>query len=93
MRERNIVTSILLTFITCGIYRIVWFIEMTDDVARANNDTELSGGKAFLFTLITCGIYTHYWNYKMGKEMYEAKLKRNMNADDQSVLCYYSAIP
>lgn len=86
MREKNIVTCILLTIVTCGIYGIIWFVEMTDDVARANNDSELSGGKAFLFTIITCGIYTHYWNYKMGKEMHEAKQKRNIQADDQSIL-------
>ena len=86
MRERNIVTSIILTIVTCGIYGIVWFIGLTDDAARANNNPNFSGGTAFLLTLVTCGIYSIYWNYKMGKEIYNAKLTRNMPASDQSVL-------
>ena len=54
IQKRNIVTCILLSLVTCGIYGIVWFINMTDDVAYLSEDPEMSGGKAFLFTLITC---------------------------------------
>lgn len=86
MRERNIVTCILLTIVTCGIYGIVWFIGLTDDAARANNNPNFSGGTAFLLTLVTCGIYSIYWNYKMGKEIYNAKVTRNVAGSDQSVL-------
>ena len=57
VKNKNIVVCILLSIITCGIYGIIWFINMTDDAAYVNDDHELSGGKAFLFTLITCGIY------------------------------------
>ena len=86
MRERNIVTCILLSIVTCGIYGIVWFIQLTDDAARANNNPNFSGGTSFLLTLVTCGIYSIYWSYKMGKEIYNAKVSRNMPASDQSVL-------
>ena len=86
IRERNIVVNILLTFITCGIYGIVWFINLTDDAAYLNEDRDFSGGKAFLFGIITCGIYTIYWNYKMGKELYEGRTKRGLAATDNSVL-------
>jgi len=86
MRERNVVTCILLTIITCGIYGIVWFINLTDDAARANNNPNFSGGTAFLLTLVTCGIYSIYWNYKMGKELYNAKISKGMAASDQSIL-------
>lgn len=70
IQKRNIVTCILLSLVTCGIYGIVWFINMTDDVAYLSEDPEMSGGKAFLFTLITCGIYSFFWAYKMGKNVY-----------------------
>jgi len=86
MKERNIVTCIVLSLVTCGIYGIVWFITLTDDAARANNNPNFSGGKAFLFTLLTCGIYTIYWYYKMGKEIYNAKINRSMQANDKSIL-------
>jgi len=86
VKERNIVTQILFSIITCGIYGIYWFITLTDDAARANNDLEFTGVKAFIFTLLTCGIYGIYWNYKMGKEMYEANQKFGINTSDNSIL-------
>ena len=86
IQKRNIVTCILLSLVTCGIYGIVWFINMTDDVAYLSEDPEMSGGKAFLFTLITCGIYSFFWAYKIGNNVYRAQLKRNITASDNSVL-------
>ena len=86
IKERSIVKAILLTIVTCGIYGIYWFITLTDDVGKANEDTEFTGVKAFLFTLITCGIYSIYWNYKIGKEMYEANKKHGIDANDNSIV-------
>ncbi len=86
IQRRNIVTCIILSLVTCGIYGLIWFYQMTNDAALANDNRELDGFKAIIFTIITCGIYSFYWNYKMGKEIYEAKTKRNLNANDNSIL-------
>ena len=86
VQKREIVTCILLTIITCGIYGIVWFINLTDDVAALSEDPEFSGGKAFLFTLITCGIYSFFWAYKLGKNIQIAQAKHNLPANDNSTL-------
>lgn len=86
IKERNIVVCILLSIVTCGIYGIYWFITLTDDASRANDDPSFTGVKAFLFTIITCGIYSIYWNYKIGKEMYEANQKKGIQTSDNSVL-------
>ena len=65
---RNIVLSVVLSFVTCGIYQIYWFIKMNDEVnALANEPDAPSGIMVFLFTLITCGIYGFFWMYKMGE--------------------------
>lgn len=84
--KKEIVTSIILTFVTCGIYGIFWFISITDDARVVSGDERLSGGKCFLFTLITCGIYGYYWAYLMGKAMMQAKANHNMPADDNAML-------
>ena len=86
IRKRNLVACILLTIVTCGIYGIIWFINMTDNVAYLSDDPEMSGGKAFLFTIITCGIYSFFWTYKMGKNIYRAQVARDVPASDNSVL-------
>lgn len=86
IKERNIVTCIILSIVTCGIYGLYWFITLTDDASRANDDPTFTGVKAFVFTILTCGIYSIYWNYKIGKEMYEANQKRGIQTSDNSVL-------
>jgi len=86
VKNKSIVACIIFTIITCGIYGIYWFITMTDDVARANEDVNLSGVKSFLFTILTCGIYSIYWYYKMGKELYEAGQKRGITIADNSIV-------
>ena len=89
---RNIVTCILLSFITCGIYGIYWFIVMTDEANMVSDEQGASGGMAFLFTILTCGIYALYWNYKMGQKLYQAGQKYNKPVGDNSVLYLLLAI-
>lgn len=86
IQERNIATNIILSIVTCGIYGLVWFITLTDDAAKASEDVSMSGGIAVLLSIITCGIYGYYWAYKMGKLTYQAKAKRDMASNDNSVL-------
>ncbi len=86
VKNRNIVVQILLSFVTCGIYGIYWFITLTDDAAAKAGDTNFSGGKSFLFSLITCGIYTWYWYYKMGKTLQTAGEANGVAISDNSVL-------
>ncbi len=88
INKRDIVTSIILSIVTCGIYGIFWFISITDDARIVSGDDRLSGGKCFLLTLVTCGIYGFYWAYLMGKAMMQAKAKNDLPADDNAdVIC------
>lgn len=86
VEKRDIVVTLLLSFITCGIYGIVWFVLLTNDCAKASGDDSMSGGTSLLLTLITCGIYYIYWAYQMGKKIAIAQEKRNLNVTDNSVL-------
>ena len=87
IKERNIVTCILLTVVTCGIYGLYWLVCIADDMKKASNDQSLpSGGMVILLTLVTCGIYGYYWIWKMGKANLAAKTMRGMPAEDNSIL-------
>ena len=86
IQKREIVTAILLSLVTCGIYGIYWFVVMTDDANKVNNENGTTGGMALLFTLLTCGLYSIYWNYKMGQRLYEAGQKQGKNINDNSIL-------
>ena len=86
IQKREIVTAILLSLVTCGFYGIYWFVVMTDDANKVNNENGTSGGMALLFTFLTCGLYSIYWNYQMGQRLYEAGQKQGKNINDNSIL-------
>ena len=86
VKKRDIVTNIILTIVTCGIYGLYWFVCMTDDARVVSGDERLSGGKCLLFTIITCGLYTYYWCYLMARALLQAKNKYQLPADDNSIL-------
>ena len=88
VNPKNIVTAIILSIVTCGIYGIIWYINLVDDVNRVCNDgdSNQSGGMVFLLTLITCGIYGIVWFYKAGKRMNAAGARYGMQIADNSVL-------
>ncbi len=69
IKRRSIVTAILLSIITCGIYSIYWFVVLTNEMNKASGKAgDTSGGIAFLLSLVTCGIYSYIWAYKMGEK-------------------------
>lgn len=72
MEKRNIVTCILLTLLTCGIYGLYWLYKMAEDFRTLDPDMP-SGGMLILLDLVTCGIYGWYWFYKAGSILDERK--------------------
>ena len=92
VNERNIVVAILLSMITCGIYGIIWYINMVDDVNSICDEKGPSGGTVFLYTIITCGIYGIIWEYKAGQRLYRAGQQYNMGTQDNSTMYLVLAI-
>lgn len=85
--KRSIVTAIILSVVTCGIYGIYWFICLTNEVNQASGEPQAtSGAMAFLFNLLTCGIYSIYWSYKMGERMSVAGQRYGRPIENRSML-------
>lgn len=93
IQRKEIVTAILLSLVTCGIYGIIWFISLTNDANTASGEpNQTTGGMAFLFTILTCGIYSFYWCYQMGKKMEKAGRRYGKPISDNSILYLVLAI-
>ena len=92
--NKSIGVAILLSIVTCGIYGIIWFISMVNDVNKVCNDehSNQSGGVVFLLTIITCGIYGMVWFYQAGKRMATAGQKYGVDISDNSVIYLVLAI-
>lgn len=70
--DRGLLSYILLTIITCGIYGYYFIYKMAHDVniACEGDGEETSGLVAFiLLSFITCGIYSWIWQYKLGNRL------------------------
>jgi len=86
-QKRDIVKCIILSIVTCGIYGIIWFVNMVNDVNACCNDGETkSGGMVFLLTLVTFGIYGFIWVYNAGKRLNTAGTKYGKTIQDNSIL-------
>ena len=88
VQNRNIVTCILLSIVTCGIYGIIWYINLVNDVNTVCQDekSNQSGGMVFLLTLITCGIYGIIFFYNAGKRLANAGSKHQVTIADNSTI-------
>lgn len=70
--DRGLLSYILLSFITCGIYSYYFLYKMAHDVniACEGDGEETAGLVAFiLLSFVTCGIYAWIWYYKLGNRL------------------------
>ena len=87
--KRDIVITVILSIVTCGIYGIIWFIQLVDDLnVAADRPDDTSGGMVFLLTIITCGVYGLYWSYTAGEKVNYIRRKYGMHTDDYLGLLY-----
>lgn len=91
--KRNIVTDILLTIVTCGIYGIFWFYRMCDDVGKHVPKAGINPVLDVILSLVTCGIYGIYAAYRNANLLKENELEENMTPpQDVVVICLVLAI-
>ena len=86
---RNLVTCIVLTFITCGIYGIIWMIGLVDDLNKAaQTPDEPSGVTVLILSIVTCGIYSFVWMYKAGEKIDRIKQLSGQPAGNSTSIIY-----
>lgn len=70
--DRSLISYILFTILTCGIYSYYFIYKMAHDVNIAcEGDGESTSGLAafIVLSIITCGIYALIWEYKLGNRL------------------------
>lgn len=88
--KREIVSSVILSIVTCGIYMLYWTYCIANDsntLLRANNRQEgTSGGMVLLLSIVTCGIYTLYFYWKVSKSLAELPSREGHTIQDNSII-------
>ena len=68
--KRDLVLNIILTIVTCGLWGIVWEVQIADDIKLLTGEESLvSGIVLVLLSLVTCGIYFIFWVYNAGNKL------------------------
>ena len=68
--KRDLAMTIILSIVTCGIYGLVWFFGMVEDLNTAAPDPDdKTAGIILLLIIVTCGIYSWIWLYKTGDKV------------------------
>ncbi len=87
--SRSIAVSIILSFVTCGIYMLYWLYCIATDLNMASGETEdTSGGLVVVLDIVTCGIYLLYWLYKAGGKVNKIHYLDNRPQDSSLGLLY-----
>ena len=78
---RNIVVSLILTILTCGIYDLYWNAKQMKTMNGLLEREELFFWTWLLISIITCGLFHLYYEYKMGLALVEIQEKYDMRVD------------
>ena len=61
IEKRDVALSVILTFITCGLYGLYWMYKLTEEVhALSGKPRTPDGGTVVLYTILTCSFYFYY---------------------------------
>ena len=68
--KRDLVLNIILTIVTCGIWGIIWEVQIADDIKLLTGEEDLASGVVLvLLSLVTCGIYFIFWVYNAANKL------------------------
>ena len=89
IEKRDVALSVILTFITCGLYGLYWMYKLTEEVhALSGKPRTPDGGTVVLYTILTCSFYFYYWLYKIGGELVDLRRENGLPPDSVSNKTY-----
>ena len=90
---RSIVSGIVLTLVTCGIYGLYWHYKQMETLNAWLGRDEFSFGAWFFLSFCTFGIYAIYYEYKMATGINEVRANNDMYVESSlPVVCVLLAI-
>lgn len=84
--QREPVTILLLSFVTCGIYYLMWKYQTTEELRQASGDNSINPGMDLALTILLCGIWGIYSDYRNAKKVFEMSQASGQPRSDQSTI-------
>ncbi len=87
IKRRDIAVCIILSIVTCGIYSIVWMVNVVNELNLASgNERDTNGITVWLLGWVTCGIYALFWLYNAGDKVAEVRRRNGHEAGSDGVI-------
>jgi len=84
--ERAPVTVLLLAFVTCSIYLLIWKYKTTEELRIATGDNSINPVLDLVLSIFTCGIWAIYTDYRNAKKAHELFQRYRIQREDRSTL-------
>lgn len=93
IQNRNIVTCIILSLVTCGIYGLYWYFCIIQDLNEVSETKDSqTPGMVLLLTIVTCGIYGWIWFYNAGEKLDAIKVRNGESPSNYNLIFILLAI-
>jgi len=90
---RSIVTDLILTIITCGIYGLYWQYKQMETLNNWLRREDYNFWIWLILSIITCGIFALYYEYKMAKGIIEIQEQNSLRVSRElPLICVLLAI-
>lgn len=84
---RNPVTVLILGFVTCGIYQIIWLNSVCSEINQGLGRDEFNFVKEFLLGIVTCGLWFIWFMWRLCEAVVELQKAWGVEPDmDQPIL-------
>ena len=90
---RSIVTDLILTIITCGIYGLYWQYKQMETLNNWLRREDYNFLIWLILSFVTCGIFALYYEYKMAKGIIEIQEQNSLRISQElPLICVLLAI-
>lgn len=83
--ERNPVTILILSMVTCMVYNLLWLFQASDELNKALGREEFNP-MIVLLTSLLCPFATAFWAFKMTRALPELAQTRGLPGTDNELL-------
>lgn len=90
-KQRSVVSVIIYSFITCGIYYLYWLYITMRDVNNYLEIVDMDSGVELLLCIF-CFPYRYYWYYKYSQRLSDSEIKAEIAIRDDSIITLILAI-
>lgn len=90
-KQRSVVSVIIYSFITCGIYFLYWLYVTMRDINDYLELADMDSGVELLLCFL-CFPYRYYWYYKYSQRLSDCEIKAQAPVRDDSVITLILAI-